>query len=560
MGLPSLSAMPPSLGANDSSNRETQTATTRDPLVFCPWSHGLVALYISNTSTTITWLLSYGSDTWRRLHKDQGVVFTSEAASLVASWCGRDRDALWLLTTVRSPPTAVTAHDATDRQTLWKLDHRGKWSALHLVPGREEQFSVRHNIRSWSDNRGALFLLQEVESSSSSLRLVKFNTVTGTRTILALQGGHDSSVWVPSSSGELYSIFSDGRGSWIVTFSYYTGVVLRSERTRVPLHTDNLLVKMNQTIYNNIPMCDKAINSTNARSVAKEINLYHISQSPECPQSASQHTTTLQHYTPAEATTSHRGTNTRQFTNIQATVGEGSRSGEGGDVSTSSLPDGESAHTFQTGLESNLIFVMDGKNESDTVGEPPHQRDKNHANNSIIFFSLSLSIFALVGIIIFVRRCVRCPLAHELVETREDHGKPPSPLPVLYSIVSDDPAYETSTNNSPCPSHNAVYDATVTTTADTPSVTTPNDGTPNYMTPSSTTPMGLSPTTPVRHTLTPASYPKHPVSFAITNTTTDAITIATNNAFTRYLANSVSDPTSLDTTTSLTTTTSTTQF
>nr|XP_045596399.1 uncharacterized protein LOC123757059 [Procambarus clarkii] len=555
--------LPAAAGDNVGQVMSGDKATVTDPLAFCPWSHGLVALYSANRSSTITWLLPYGNDTWRRLHKDQGVVFPSGAASVIASWCGRHRDALWLLTTARRSAAAVGKSDSIDRQTLWKLDHRGKWSALNLVPGREEkQFDLHRTIRSWSDDRGALFLLQELESLRTSLRLVKLNTVSGTRTLLTLQADHESTVWVPSSSGELYSIFSDPRGSWIVTFSYYTGVVLRRERTRVALHTDNLLVKMNETIYNNIPLCGDTPYITSEDVVAKEINLYHISLSPECPQFATQHTTTLQHRN-TQVTKTFRGTNTptHQFPNIQAIVGEDRGSGGGsGVVSTSTLPAGETNRSLHNGYEGNYIFITDGKNESEAP-PGPHLRGKNHANNSIIFFSLSLSIFALVGIIIFVRRCVRCPAAHELGDVRDERGKPPSPIPVLYSIVSEDPNYETSTNNSPCPSQNALYDATVTTAADTPSITTPNGGTPNYMTPSSTTPTGMSPSTVTRHTLTPASHPRDPVSYAITNTTTDAISIATNNAFTKYLINSASDPISLDGSSTLnTTSTSTTQF
>ncbi|XP_071519375.1 uncharacterized protein [Panulirus ornatus] len=533
---------------------------TTEPLVFCPWSQGLVALYSVNNSSS-TWLRPYTSASWHIL--DQKFTFPSGAASVVASWCGRLRDTLWLLTatsynTLETQATTVDGPPVnTGRQTLWKLDHTAKWSAIELVMDRENVFSWRHNLRSWSDERGDLFLLQRRENASDSLRVVKFDTVSGTRTILSLQPSrHGGGVWIPSASGELYSLFSDSQGSWIKTFSYYTGVVLSKERTQLPGHVDNLLVKINGTIYNTIPRCSQGpppAAGVGGQAARPTVHLYHLALSSGCPRGNTR-AATLQQSNTAAATTSHisTGPHTRRFSEIQTKVGEGRRAGA----------DASPSPPHQAGRDNIPIFVTDGTDGGESELPPgPHQRNKNHTNNSIIFFSLSLSIFALVGIIAFVRRCVRCPPAHDLGNERETRGKPPSPLPVLYSIVSDDPMYETSVNNSPCPSHNALYDATVTTAADTPSATTPNGGTPNYMTPNSTTPTGLSPSTVLRHAVTPASFPKDPITYAITSTTSDVINIATNNAFAKYLTNSISDPTSIDTNNTYTTnSTSTTQF
>ncbi|XP_042235865.1 uncharacterized protein LOC121875378 [Homarus americanus] len=665
---------------SSNSNSSSNSSSSSEPVVVCPWSQGLVAVYTLNTSSTTTWFLPYDALTWQRFLHHQELHFPSGVSAVIASWCGRLRDALWLLTSSVTPTTTPSAlmngrgttvtledtrgntatpedihgntatledthgadatregthgtdatregthgtdatregthgtdatregthgtdatregthgtdatregtHGTIARQTLWKLDHNGKWSALDVVPGKEDiQYRHRSILRRWSDNRGDLFFLQELvpprDSGTSrtsfteqeeggprsGLRVVKFDTVSGRRTVLPFHHHPARGVWVPGPSGELYSIFTDSRGSWVNTFNYYTGsVVSRDSSPHLPIHIDdnNLLVMIDGTVYNTIPACSsQVLHDTHTEdSVVAGINLYHLILSGQCSQSNT-FTATLQDSIAARASTSRHGSLTHDHPNIQAIVG-GNRGGGGGNVSSSPLPVGQSPGLSHQADQGGTIFVTDGKQGVSSSEQPtvPHHRDKNHTNNSIIFFSLSLSIFALVGIIIFVRRCVRCPLTHELVDGREERGKPPSPLPVLYSIVSDDPAYETSTNNSPCPSYNALYDATVTTTAadTTPSATTPNGGTPNYMTPSSTTPTGLSPSTAARHTITPATFPRDPISYAITNTASDAITIATNNAFTKYLTNSVSDPTNIDSNSTLNTSTSTTQF
>ncbi|KAG7161197.1 LWamide neuropeptides-like 3 [Homarus americanus] len=736
---------------SSNSNSSSNSSSSSEPVVVCPWSQGLVAVYTLNTSSTTTWFLPYDALTWQRFLHHQELHFPSGVSAVIASWCGRLRDALWLLTSSVTPTTTPSAlmngrgttvtledtrgntatpedihgntatledthgadatregthgtdatregthgtdatregthgtdatregthgtdatregthgtdatregthgtdatregthgtdatregtHGTIARQTLWKLDHNGKWSALDVVPGKEDiQYRHRSILRRWSDNRGDLFFLQELvpprDSGTSrtsfteqeeggprsGLRVVKFDTVSGRRTVLPFHHHPARGVWVPGPSGELYSIFTDSRGSWVNTFNYYTGsVVSRDSSPHLPIHIDdnNLLVMIDGTVYNTIPACSSQVlhDAHTEDSVVAGINLYHLILSGQCSQSNTL-TATLQDSIAARASTSRHGSLTHDLPNIQAIVG-GNRGGGGGNVSSSPLPVGQSPGLSHQADQGGTIFVTDGKqfhllalvylthpaqpnqnpiqpNPTPTQPTPtqptppsptqpnpnppqptpiptnpiptnpipnPTQPDLNHTNNSIIFFSLSLSIFALVGIIIFVRRC---PLTHELVDGREERGKPPSPLPVLYSIVSDDPAYETSTNNSPCPSYNALYDATVTTTAadTTPSATTPNGGTPNYMTPSSTTPTGLSPSTAARHTITPATFPRDPISYAITNTASDAITIATNNAFTKYLTNSVSDPTNIDSNSTLNTSTSTTQF
>ncbi|KAL7642257.1 UNVERIFIED_CONTAM: hypothetical protein RMT77_006818 [Armadillidium vulgare] len=60
--------------------------------------------------------------------------------------------------------------------------------------------------------------------------------------------------------------------------------------------------------------------------------------------------------------------------------------------------------------------------------------DDSENSDSVLFFSLSLTIFAFVGIVIFVRRCVRCPQREGNDPSPMIHQyKPPSPIQTLYS-------------------------------------------------------------------------------------------------------------------------------
>lgn len=175
----------------------------------------------------------------------------------------------------------------------------------------------------------------------------------------------------------------------------------------------------------------------------------------------------------------------------------------------------------------------------------------------------------------------RCPPSRGLGDAPEDRGKPPSPLPVLYSIVPDDPAYETSATESPCISHHALYDSSpyadltnpatpnhaapnymtpnvmtpgamtpgamtpgamtpgaMTPNAMTPSTMTPNAMTPNAMTPNAATPLPSSPNVGGRQPTiaSPGEFPKDALTYAITHSASDAINIATNNAFNTYIS------------------------
>ncbi|KAK7080170.1 hypothetical protein SK128_004214 [Halocaridina rubra] len=143
----------------------------------------------------------------------------------------------------------------------------------------------------------------------------------------------------------------------------------------------------------------------------------------------------------------------------------------------------------------------------------------------------------------------RCPSAAELGEGGGVRGdprrKPPSPVPVLYSIVPDDQIFDSNNiGDSPCLSYSAIYE--VPTPGDeTPNILTPNGGTPSFMTPhtntpvaetpNATTPISVSPNTINRHDNLPTSY-SNEMSYAITNSTADAINIATNNAFNKYIS------------------------
>ncbi|XP_076049314.1 uncharacterized protein LOC143029989 [Oratosquilla oratoria] len=131
----------------------------------------------------------------------------------------------------------------------------------------------------------------------------------------------------------------------------------------------------------------------------------------------------------------------------------------------------------------------------------------SHALNSIIFFSISLSIFATVGIIIFVRRCVRCPPAHHMTEQLEASLKPPSPPPDMFGVVPESgQGYSGATTSSSLLSSTMVASSDATTPVETPSSITALPPTPmssHHLAPppppSPSSPSSLSPTTPFSH-------------------------------------------------------------
>lgn len=137
--------------------------------------------------------------------------------------------------------------------------------------------------------------------------------------------------------------------------------------------------------------------------------------------------------------------------------------------------------------------------------------------------------------------------------------------------MPDDPAYETSATESPCISHHALYDSSpyadlpnpstpnhaapnymtpgamtpgtmtpgaMTPNAMTPSTMTPNAMTPHAMTPNAATPLPSSPNAGGRHPTiaSPGEFPKDALTYAITHSASDAINIATNNAFNTYIS------------------------
>ncbi|XP_066967703.1 serine-rich adhesin for platelets-like isoform X2 [Macrobrachium rosenbergii] len=558
-------------------------STVPQPAAFCSWSKGLITIYTSNGSCHI-WFLPYNKGRWVQLNAFGGSERPSDVLSVDASWCGRLQDSLWLLASHRR---ATQKEDdlssqenngvkgggrLTIRQTLWKLNSKGKWSPLDVRYNKDQSLLPSPNARTWSDNQGGLYLLCENIHSENSVHIVKFDQTSGTRTIINLESDRRETFWIPNTTGRLYSLYSDHDGNRVIkTSSYYTGKVISIDSFDTPIRSD-ILVRINGTIYSNIPFCSVDKDIDVPRTV---LELHRFFPATGCSNSTSiinyqynvHEEVTMLRVSKRIVSDTEVGTNPR-VSHTRAVFEEAPSDGgqiivketadeEAELVFTASTPSDEEA-AGETGLSRSSsvggnIVVSDIKEASgnNRPSGGPHQRDKNHTNDSIVFFSLSLSIFALVGIVIFVRRCVRCPPAAELGEGGETRGKPPSPLPVLYSIVPDDPAYETNVTVSPCPSYSAIYEVP-TPGEETPNAITPNGGTPNFMTPnmntpgaetpysvtpSATTPITASPNTIARHDLMSSREFSAEVTYAVTNSATDAINIATNNAFRNHYIN-----------------------
>ncbi|XP_064106097.1 uncharacterized protein LOC135215415 [Macrobrachium nipponense] len=584
------SATNPTPGDEKPADLQSSSASPQ-PAAFCSWSKGLITIYASNGSCHI-WFLPYNKGRWVQLNAFGGSERPSDVVSVDASWCGKLQDSLWLLASHRQ---ATREEDdlssqenngvkggggggrLTIRQTLWKLDSKGKWSPLDVRYNKDQSLLPSPNTRTtWSDNQGGLYLLCENVHSENSVHIVKFDQTSGTRTIINLESDRRETFWIPNTTGRLYSLYSDPDGNRVIkTSSYYTGKVISIDSFDTPIRSD-ILVRINGTIYSNIPFCNVDKDVDVPRTV---LELHRFFPATGCSNSTSiinyeynvHEEVTMLRVSKRIVPETEVGTNPRA--SHTRAVFEEAPSGGGGQVvvvrdsteeseaelvfTASTPPDedpgGEAGLSRSSSVGGNTVVtdIKEASGNSRPSGGP-HQRDRNHTNDSIVFFSLSLSIFALVGIVIFVRRCVRCPPAAELGEGGEGRGKPPSPLPVLYSIVPDDPAYETNVTVSPCPSYSAIYEVP-TPGEETPNAAiTPNGGTPNFMTPnmntpgaetpysvtpSATTPISASPNTIARHDLMSSREFSAEVTYAVTNSATDAINIATNNAFRNHYIN-----------------------
>ncbi|PSN31465.1 hypothetical protein C0J52_27317 [Blattella germanica] len=102
-----------------------------------------------------------------------------------------------------------------------------------------------------------------------------------------------------------------------------------------------------------------------------------------------------------------------------------------------------------------IRFISHEENSSGPIKEELHTMEiKNHSEISIpilqhhqaqdgikalVFFAFSLSIFAIFGMAVFVRRCVTCP--PQAWPLRGDDGSKTTPPVIRYSVIPDDLAY-----------------------------------------------------------------------------------------------------------------------
>ncbi|KAK4293008.1 hypothetical protein Pmani_034258 [Petrolisthes manimaculis] len=454
--------------------------------------------------------------------------------------------------------------------SLWRLDEQRRWTSVSVMgwTGGADQTLITwgglDEEGGTKKEEGGLYLLQRREEGDGggggekeregggggvgeddagkmhTVRVIRIDADSGTWRTVDITGQHPlDGLWLPGPGPQphLYLVHSapGSPGFVLTTIDYITGTTIASRTLQSPCHPSPLhLALLNGVLVPGMPSCVDIDGSGSS------------SWSPATPPPPPGGT---EGGGGVDAPTSILTLPTLALTDTCALSSSSSSSS-----SRSSLEHGPPRPSDH----SHIPTVVSGGKKLGAPPPSPSDNNNNHDdhnnnnnNNSIkeqtynrvIFFSLSLSIFALVGLVIFVRRCVRCPPTREIGEGRDgvnnQRGTPSSPLPVLYSIVSEDVNYDTSANTSPCPSHNALYDATLTTSAvDTPSATTPDGTTPNYMTPDSMTPSNLSPSKEglfSRHSLIPSSFSSDAVTRAITGTTTHAIGIATSPTIARHL-------------------------
>lgn len=250
--LPAAPAPP-----EDATPKGVPVASESAPLALCSWSKGIIVLYALNGSAT-TWMFSVKTGKWLETTHSK---FPPAAAALEASWCGARHDAIWFLTSKRQkaagPARSSSASVQGTSQTLWKLDHLGKWSRLEVTQAKGESHleSPATVLQSWTDARGNLFLLQEHEAPESKVSVVRFDPSSGEKTLTGLKGGARDGAWIPGSSGELYALFPRDGASWVATYDYYSGDVISTEKAAMPMASESLFVKVDGAIHTTIPAC-----------------------------------------------------------------------------------------------------------------------------------------------------------------------------------------------------------------------------------------------------------------------------------------------------------------
>ncbi|KAK7080171.1 hypothetical protein SK128_004215 [Halocaridina rubra] len=258
---------PEKASTTDTSHSSTESDTKQsnkkrpkdilEPVAFCSWSKGLVTIYTYNSSSYI-WLFTYKNGRWVKLSQFKDQMFPAGVHSVHASWCGKRQDVLWLLTSIEKatqPTNESYSNRSLERQhVLWKLDHQGKWTAIELT-GDNIDVSLLKYVKTWIDSRGDLFILQKI-ISKNVVNIIKLDLKMKVRTKISVKHNRNEVLLIPSTTGHLYSLFSNVNGNWIKTINYYTGEITSVESISIPEYTENAFIRINNTVYNNIPNCD----------------------------------------------------------------------------------------------------------------------------------------------------------------------------------------------------------------------------------------------------------------------------------------------------------------
>lgn len=85
------------------------------------------------------------------------------------------------------------------------------------------------------------------------------------------------------------------------------------------------------------------------------------------------------------------------------------------------------------------LHIMEMKNQSETSIPISQHHQAQDGIKALVFFAFSLSIFAIFGMALFVRRCVTCP--PQSWPLRNDDGSKTAPPVIRYSVIPDDLAY-----------------------------------------------------------------------------------------------------------------------
>ena len=85
------------------------------------------------------------------------------------------------------------------------------------------------------------------------------------------------------------------------------------------------------------------------------------------------------------------------------------------------------------------LHTLEMKNHSESNIPIIQHHQAQDGIKALVFFAFSLSIFAIFGMAVFVRRCVTCP--PQSWPLRNDDGSKAAPPVIRYSVIPDDLAY-----------------------------------------------------------------------------------------------------------------------